>query len=85
MDIASVRSFGGLPATASRLRESQASFDAAAEAVTLAAQVESPADAQGLAEASAALLQERLVNQVLAGVFKAQDQQAKTLLDTIAP
>jgi hypothetical protein len=68
-------SVGGLHATASALRTAQRRFE------TAAATPAEPAPAStDLVDATAGLAEERFVNQVLMGVFKAQDRQQQELL-----
>jgi len=66
-------------ATAAALRTAQRRFDTAAEQVTAAATPGDP-PATSLVDATAGLAEERFVNQVLMGVFKAQDRQQQDLL-----
>ncbi len=71
--------------TANALSRAQTRFDAAAAAEVQAAEnlaAEPTPDAGGpdLVTATADLAQERLLNQVLIGVFRAQDQQQQDLL-----
>ena len=72
---------GGLNATASALRMAQRRFETAAEQVTAAATPAETAPAStDLVDATAGLAEERFVNQVLMGVFKAQERQQQELL-----
>jgi hypothetical protein len=73
---------GGLNATASALRTAQRRFETATEDVTAAATppAEAAVPSTSLVDATAGLAEERFVNQVLMGVFKAQDRQQQDLL-----
>ena len=80
---------GGLPAAANALNRAQARFDVAAAAQVQAAEdlITDPstdaiegASSPDLTATTATMAQERLLNQILMGVFKAQDQQQQDLL-----
>jgi hypothetical protein len=78
--LAAVRS-GGLSTTGARLSQAQARFDTAVSATVAAITPSAEATTDpGLHQAIGDLAQERLLNQVLIGAFKAQDRQQEALL-----
>jgi hypothetical protein len=89
MDIGSLRSGGGIQATASAIQKAQVRFDAAAENVVGAAQdlaSDEPSASNGDLTAGIVNMQaESSVNQVLYGVFKRQVDQQQALMDMIQP
>lgn len=88
MDIGSIRSLGGLQATATEIQKAQGRFDAAAQDVVSAAQDMSSDEPTAGGDLTASLVDmqaESHVNQVLYGVFKRQVDQQQSLMDMIQP
>ncbi len=88
MDISSVRSAGGIQATAAAIQKAQVRFDAAAQDVVGAAESlssDTPSSDSDLTSGLVNMQAESSVNQVLYGVFKRQSEQQQSLMDMIQP